>query len=336
MAYRIPESAEDLFEEHKKLCLGISKLASIIQNPGITVEDDEIAEFNDSAFRFMRSFREWWDKVLDCIHSEPTPESIQIKSEDTTVSGRNPENTSDVNGRTATHVPGGITKEFLTKLTGPELKKAVEKDMKLLQSSPVRHPSPTDTERKRKGKILVFSALSGAGKTTLINHLKMYMPELKYSVSVTTRSPRPGEKHGVDYYFTDRRSFFEMIRDDMLAEWAQVHENFYGTPRSFIDENIPEGRDVVLILDVFGKKIFDKEYSDNVGIFITTPDLATVENRLWSRGMETDDVIKLRIRNAYYEKEFAETAGRYERILVNDDLEQAKSELITLVKGLVE
>lgn len=112
----------------------------------------------------------------------------------------------------------------------------------------------TRVNEKNKGVIFVFSAASGAGKTTLLNHLIESVPDLVYSVSATTRKPRIDEIDGVHYFFMDETKFKKMLTDNKFAEWAIVHGNYYGTPRSFIDDTIAAGKHIIMDIDVQGKK----------------------------------------------------------------------------------
>lgn len=192
----------------------------------------------------------------------------------------------------------------------------------------------TDSAQK-KGKILVFSAPSGAGKTTLLNSLIKIVPNLVYSISATTRKPRPGEKHGTHYFFTDEDDFERRIRKNEFAEWETVHGNYYGTPRSFINSVVAEGRHVIMDIDVFGKKKFDEAYPDAVGILILPPSDEELERRLRARNTDDEETIRLRLQNARKELAFAREQGKYEYEIVNDDLERAKDELVHLVTTII-
>jgi len=185
-----------------------------------------------------------------------------------------------------------------------------------------------------QGKIIVFSAASGAGKTTILDHLRKAVPHLVYSISVTTRKPRRFEQNGVHYFFISADEFRRKIDAHEFAEWAQVHGNYYGTPRSFIDASINAGKHVVMDIDVYGKIQFDKTYPEAIGIFIKPPSWEELERRLRGRGTESDEVVKLRLANAIKETEFAETAGKYEYTVVNDDLENAKKRIVELVRKI--
>ncbi|MFP4012998.1 MAG: guanylate kinase [Chitinispirillaceae bacterium] len=186
-----------------------------------------------------------------------------------------------------------------------------------------------------RGKILVFSAPSGAGKTTLLNSLIETVPNLVYSISATTRKPRPGEEHGTHYFFIDKDDFERRIRNNEFAEWETVHGNYYGTPRSFIDSVVAKGQHVIMDIDVFGKKKFDEAYPDAVGILILPPSDEELERRLRARNTDDEETIRLRLQNARKELAFARDEGKYEYEIVNDDLERAKDELVHLVTTLI-
>jgi guanylate kinase len=183
-----------------------------------------------------------------------------------------------------------------------------------------------------KGKLIVFSAPSGAGKSSLIATAMREIPTLRYSVSVTTRSPRLGEVDGIHYFFVAREAFEAMIAAGELAEWNEVHGNFYGTPRPFLDQATSRGESVVLDLDVFGKRRFDQVYPDNVGILVLPPSFEELERRLRGRGTDPEDVIEVRLRNARSELAAA-AIGNFRYKLVNDDFDQACSELLDMLRS---
>lgn len=176
-------------------------------------------------------------------------------------------------------------------------------------------------------KLFVMSAASGAGKTTLKDMVIKDFPDIKYSISATTRAPRPGEVNGVHYFFKTKEEFEELIKNDGLIEWNEVHGNYYGTPKSFVEKTIAEGNRVLFDLDVFGKVNFDKVYPDAAGILILPPSAEELERRLRGRGTETEETIQLRLANAKKEMDFAKAHGKYEYVIVNDNLERAAEEL---------
>jgi len=185
-----------------------------------------------------------------------------------------------------------------------------------------------------RGKILVFSAPSGAGKNTLIDHLMEDVPGLVYSISATTRAPRPGEEHGTHYFFLDKDEFEAKVVDGDFAEWELVHGNYYGTPRAFIESVVESGRHIVMDIDVFGKVKFDRSYPEAVGILIVPPSMKKLEERLRARGTEDEATISLRLDNAKAEMDFARAQGKYEHEIINDDLNTAKLAVAGLVRDI--
>ena len=148
-----------------------------------------------------------------------------------------------------------------------------------------------------------------------------------YSISATTRAPREGEVDGTHYFFKSRDEFKRMIENNELVEWNEVHGNFYGTPKSFVEKMLSEGKRVLFDLDVFGKINFDKVYPEAIGILILPPSLEILEQRLRNRHTDSDEVISLRLHNARKEIEFAKQHGKYEYKIVNDNLDDAVNQL---------
>ena len=183
-----------------------------------------------------------------------------------------------------------------------------------------------------KNKLFVMSAASGAGKTTLKDLVIKDFPDIKYSISATTRKPREGEVNGVHYFFKTKEEFEKLIKEDGLIEWNEVHGNYYGTPKSFVEQTLAEGNRVLFDLDVFGKVNFDKVYPDATGILILPPSEEELEKRLRGRGTDSEEVIQLRLANAKKEMEFAKTKGKYEYVIINDDLQRAADELRSILK----
>jgi guanylate kinase len=186
-----------------------------------------------------------------------------------------------------------------------------------------------------KGKIIVFSAPSGAGKTTLLNHLRASVPGLVYSISATTRQPRAGEVDGKHYFFLTQDEFKRRIQAGAFAEWQLVHGNYYGTPRAFVDETIAGGSTIVMDIDVYGKKKFDQLYPDAVGVLILPPSMQVLEKRLRGRQSDSEETIRTRLANAVDEMAFARREGKYEHMLVNDDLDRVKAEIVSLVRTIL-
>lgn len=179
---------------------------------------------------------------------------------------------------------------------------------------------------KTRGELFILSAPSGAGKTTLGKMLRQRFDSISYSVSHTTRAPRAGEEDGVDYHFISKERFDEMIENNDFLEYAQVHGNMYGTSRTYIDERLREGRDILLDIDPQGAMQLKMLVSYGVFIFILPPSLEILRQRLTSR-KDTYDSLELRLMNA--EAEMAEMP-KYDYVVVNDDLETAFSEVSSI------
>jgi len=174
--------------------------------------------------------------------------------------------------------------------------------------------------------VFVISAPSGAGKTTLKDLVLPDFPGMRYSVSATTRKPREGEKHGEHYFFYSREQFETMIDNGDLIEFNEVHGNYYGTPKSFIQKTLDAGHDILLDLDVFGKNNFDVAFPDAVGILLLPPDQEILEQRLRQRGTDDEATIRLRLENAKKETEYALNHGKFDHVIVNNDLQTATGE----------
>ena len=158
------------------------------------------------------------------------------------------------------------------------------------------------SDKKSRGVLFVISAPSGTGKSTLIRALMQNVPDLRFSVSHTTREPRAGESHGRDYFFVDVKEFEDMIDKGGLAEWARVHGNYYGTSRDFIEENLDSGAGIILDIDVQGKEQIEKVFPDCVSIFIMPPSMETLRQRLEGRGTNSAESIAKRMKNAEEKK----------------------------------
>jgi guanylate kinase len=171
------------------------------------------------------------------------------------------------------------------------------------------------------GRLVVFVAPSGAGKTTLIHRFLERHPGMAYSVSCTTRPVRPGEVDGRDYTFLSPGAFRDGIAAGRFVEWAEVHGHLYGTPREPLDRALAEGRDVMLDLDVVGSLALKAAYGDRaVTLFVEPPSLEELTRRLSARGTDAPDVVALRLKNALTEMTYAD---RFDHRVVNDDLDRA-------------
>ncbi|MDM8525185.1 guanylate kinase [Desulfococcaceae bacterium HSG8] len=181
----------------------------------------------------------------------------------------------------------------------------------------------------KPGHLFVISAPSGAGKTTLCKALCERFPDIRFSISYTSRPSRADETDGVDYYFITKETFIKGIENGKWAEWAEVHGNFYGTSSELLNRTLSAGHDVLLDIDVQGAMQIVRNYPDSVTIFIMPPSPEILRVRLESRSTDSSDVIATRLLNA--EKEMAEK-DRYRHIIVNDRLPEAIAELISIVE----
>jgi guanylate kinase len=184
--------------------------------------------------------------------------------------------------------------------------------------------------QKVKGTLYIFSAPSGAGKTSLVTELVKSTERLMVSVSHTTRAMRPGEENGVHYHFIDVSTFEKMVADDVFLEHARVFDNYYGTSQQAIEEQLAKGFDVILEIDWQGARQVRQRVPDNISVFILPPSRAELENRLKARGQDSDDIIARRMRDAVSE---IEHYAEYDYIVVNDDFETALAELRTIVSS---
>ena len=181
---------------------------------------------------------------------------------------------------------------------------------------------------EKKGILIVSSGFSGAGKGTLVRELLRRYDEYALSVSMTTREPRPGEKEGVDYFFTDRAHFEETIARDGLVEYAQYCGNYYGTPRAYVEEQLSAGRNVILEIEMQGALKIKEKFPESLLLFVTPPSVTELERRLTGRGTEKPEVIARRLARAAEESEGVEA---YDYIVVNDRLEECAEEIHMLV-----
>lgn len=180
-----------------------------------------------------------------------------------------------------------------------------------------------------QGILLIVSGFSGAGKGTITKAICAKYDNYALSVSATTRSPREGEKEGLHYFFRTKEEFEEMIRNDALIEYASYQGNYYGTPKEYVMNNLSEGRDVILEIEVQGALKVHEKYPDTPMIFVTTPTAVILADRLRGRGTETEEQIMGRLRRAVEESEFM---GDYNYILVNDVLDDAVETLHQIVR----
>lgn len=175
-------------------------------------------------------------------------------------------------------------------------------------------------------KVVIFSAPSGAGKSTIVNHLLNLFPELEFSISATSRAPRGQEKHGVEYYFYTSDEFRSLIADDRFVEYEEVYAgSFYGTLKSEVDRIWAKGNTIIFDIDVQGGVNLKKFFGEKaLSVFIQAPSIEILRERLVGRGTDTPEAIEKRVAKAASEMEFAE--GKFDYVLINDDLQTAKDE----------
>lgn len=183
---------------------------------------------------------------------------------------------------------------------------------------------------KRRGILIVVSGFSGAGKGTLMKELIRTHQNYALSVSMTTRQPRPGEQDGVEYFFSRKDDFEKKIAEDELIEYAQYCGNYYGTPKSYVDEKLAEGKDVILEIEIQGALKIKERVPDALLLFVTPPSARELNRRLVSRGTETMDIIERRMRRA---SEEAEGMEAYDYLVVNDDLAICVEEIHKIVEA---
>jgi len=176
--------------------------------------------------------------------------------------------------------------------------------------------------------VYIISAPSGSGKSTLVNRLRRVVPNLEFSISYTTRSPRGSEQNGREYYFIPRAEFEEMVQRDEFLEYAEVFGNCYGTARKSLRSAEQSRNDLLLDIDVQGAAQIKEKIADAVSIFILPPNRETLEERLRKRSQDTEEVIQRRLRMASGE---IENYGKYDYILVNDELEKSVNALKAIV-----
>jgi len=181
---------------------------------------------------------------------------------------------------------------------------------------------------RREGILYVISAPSGAGKTSLFKELIDFFPDLRHSVSYTTRPMRSGEIDGVDYHFVSRDRFEQMVDNQAFAEWASVHGNLYGTALQTLIEARDTGSDILLDIDYQGAAILKRHMRNAVFVFVLPPDFDELRRRLEKRNTDTAEVIAVRVENARHE---VAEARWYDYVVVNDDFEVALNKLKSIV-----
>jgi guanylate kinase len=193
-------------------------------------------------------------------------------------------------------------------------------------------PNP---KNHKNGKLIIFSAPSGSGKTTLLRYVMTHVPQLSFSVSATSRPPRPGEKNGLDYYFISVEEFRQKIKEGAFVEWEEVYENqFYGSLRSEVEKIRERGDSVAFDLDVKGGINIKKRYGDEaLAVFVRPPSIAVLDARLRHRSTESVESIRQRLDRAAYELTFEKY---FDKVLVNDDLEKSRRDALEVVRDFIE
>jgi guanylate kinase len=180
------------------------------------------------------------------------------------------------------------------------------------------------------GSLFVVSAPSGAGKTTLVNLLLERDPQVRHSISYTTRAPRPGEENGREYHFIDIPTFVAMRDRGEFLEWAEVHGNFYGTSRIWLEGRMHAGHDMLLEIDWQGARQVREMFPEAVGIFIMPPSIEELERRLRGRGQDSADVIQRRVAAAMGEMRHV---GEFDFVIINNNLQEALEDLCAAVRA---
>lgn len=183
---------------------------------------------------------------------------------------------------------------------------------------------------RHKGILLVISGFAGTGKGTLVSALLQKYNNYALSVSATTRSPRPGEVDGVHYFFKTREEFQKMIQAEELIEYAQYVENFYGTPRAYVEQKLAEGKDVILEIEMQGALKIKEKFPDTLLLFVVPPDADTLQSRLKGRGTETEEVIRKRLCRAVEETDYI---LKYDYLVVNDDIDVCVEETHAIIQS---
>jgi len=197
-----------------------------------------------------------------------------------------------------------------------------------------QNPPPSQTNKEMAGHttghLFIVSAPSGAGKSTLCNAVREYLSDLAYSVSYTTRLPRQGEREATDYHFISEAEFRQGIDEGRWAEWARVHDNYYGSSAEWIQQTLNAGRDILMDIDLQGARQMMLRFPQSVTIFIMPPSIEELESRLRRRGTESLQSLDLRLRNA---REEIAQRDICRHVLLNDDIDKATQDLVALIEG---
>ena len=182
----------------------------------------------------------------------------------------------------------------------------------------------------KKGILIVVSGFSGAGKGTIMKELLKQYDNYALSISATTRKPRPGEEEGREYFFKTVKEFEKMIAKEELIEYARYVDNYYGTPRAYVEEQLEAGKDVILEIEIQGALKVKEKFPETLLLFVTPPTAKELKHRLVGRGTETMDVIEFRMNRA---KEEAEGMDKYDYLIVNDVLAECVEEVHRIIQG---
>lgn len=181
----------------------------------------------------------------------------------------------------------------------------------------------------KKGILIVVSGFSGAGKGTLMKEIMKQYDNYALSISATTRSPRAGEVDGREYFFRTVDEFEKMIAQDELIEYAKYVDNYYGTPRAYVEEKLEEGKDVILEIEIQGALKVKEKFPETLLLFVTPPSVEVLRNRLIGRGTETMEVVEERMKRAIEE---AEGMDEYDYLVINDDLQECVEEMHHIIQ----
>ena len=184
---------------------------------------------------------------------------------------------------------------------------------------------------EKKGILVVVSGFSGSGKGTIMKELlKKYPEQYALSISATTRQPREGETDGVEYFFKETKEFEQMIADGELLEYAQYVDNYYGTPKAYVEKQLADGKDVILEIEIQGALKVKKKFPDTLLLFVTPPSVDVLRERLIGRGTEDAETVKKRLGRAVEE---ADGVEEYDYLVVNDDLDTCVEEVHSIIQA---
>ncbi|TXL67629.1 guanylate kinase [Cerasibacillus terrae] len=183
---------------------------------------------------------------------------------------------------------------------------------------------------KQKGLLFILSGPSGVGKGTVRKEIFARKPDLKYSISMTTRERRKGEREGIDYYYKTREEFETLIKQNKLLEYAEYVNNYYGTPREFVEKQLTDGYDVFLEIEVQGALQVKKNFPEGVFIFLLPPSLEELKNRIMHRGTESLELVRNRLNEAKNEINMMDA---YDYVVVNDDVRHAASKVQSIIQS---